>query len=164
MAGKNVTGKNTAAKNENGNVKTKGVAAKNQTVPAQNSEQKRSVPGIEVRIDRLINRENSNIRAIASANIGGAFAVHGLKVMNSHKGLFVAMPSNSYHDENNQVKYSDIFHAVTAEARSALNEKIMCTYEQALQVQQAEAAVESEYENEAEDEPENETQVLEQGM
>ena len=33
--------------------------------------------------------ESSNVRAVASANIGGAFAIHDIQVMDSQNGLFV---------------------------------------------------------------------------
>lgn len=113
---------------------------------ASKAAQKKSVPSIQVRIDRLNDYEGSNIKAFASANIGGAFAIHGIRVVDSQKGMFVAMPQSSHKDGNGNTKYSDIFHAVTAEARSELNEKVMDAYEQALAEQQDEAAEESESE------------------
>lgn len=92
------------------------MAAKKQQAPAK--EQKRKNPSIQVRIDRLNDYEGSSIKAFASANIGGAFAIHGIRVVDSQKGLFVSMPQNSYKDGNGNTKYSDVFHAVTAEART----------------------------------------------
>lgn len=112
------------------------MAAKKQQAPAK--EQKRKNPSIHVRIDRLNDYEGSNIKAFASANIGGAFAIHGIRVVDSQKGLFVSMPQNSYKDGNGNTKYSDVFHAVTAEARTELNDKVMDAYEQAIQEQQQE--------------------------
>lgn len=120
------------------------MAAKKQTAPGKG--QKPKNPSIQVRIDRLNDYEGSNIKAFASANIGGAFAIHGIRVVDSQKGMFVAMPQSSHKDGNGNTKYSDIFHAVTAEARSELNEKVMNAYEQALAEQQDEAAEESESE------------------
>ena len=46
-------------------------------------------PSVSVRIDRLIDYEDSKLKAVASANIGGAFAIHGIRVVDSQKGLFV---------------------------------------------------------------------------
>lgn len=155
MAGKN--GKREAVKNPE---------IQNQTI--SKAEPKKPVPDIEVRIDRLVNRENSNLRAIASANIGGVFAVHGLKVVNSRNGLFVTMPANSYIDENAQVKYKDIFHAITADARNVLNEKVMHEYRQVIQSQKENAVSESvnqdDSEDESEDEAEREGQDMQQSM
>lgn len=59
--------------------------------PAAKKEQK-SYPAITARIDRLVDYEGSNVRAIASVNVADAFAIHGLKVIDSEKGLFVSMP------------------------------------------------------------------------
>lgn len=119
------------------------MAAKKQAAPTK--EQKHKNPSIQVRIDRLNDYEGSSVKAFASANIGGAFAIHGIRVVDSQKGLFVSMPQNSYKDGNGNTKYSDIFHAVTAEARTELNEKVIDAYEQAVQAQeqQDEAAEEN---------------------
>ena len=97
-------------------------------------------PSIHARIDRINNYEGSNIRAFASVNIGDAFAIHGVKIVDSpQKGLFVSMPSNSYTDKNGNTKYNDVFHAITAEARTELNDKVLEAYEQALEEQQDES-------------------------
>lgn len=118
------------------------MAAKKQTAPGKG--QKPKIPSIQVRIDRLNDYEGSNIKAFASANIGGAFAIHGIRVVDSQKGMFVSMPQSSYTDAEGNKRYSDLFHAITAEARSELNEKVMDAYEQALSEQQDEAAAETE--------------------
>lgn len=115
---------------------------------APKAAQKPKSPSVQVRIDRLNDYEGSNIKAFASANIGGAFAIHGIKVVDSpKKGLFVSMPSNSYTDAEGNIKYSDVFHAVTAEARTELNEKVMDAYELALEERQDESEDESEDES-----------------
>jgi stage V sporulation protein G len=59
-------------------------------------------------------------------------AVHGLRILESEKGLFVAMPSRSYTDRNGETKYSDVAHPVTAEARTAINESVLAAYNQEL--------------------------------
>ena len=56
------------------------MAVKNTTGKALRTEQERSTPSISVRIDRLVDYDNSKLKAIASVNIGGAFAIHGLRV------------------------------------------------------------------------------------
>lgn len=56
--------------------------------------QKRKLPYINARIDNLVNLEKSKTKAFASVTIGGAVAIHGIRVMNSSKGLFVAMPAS----------------------------------------------------------------------
>ena len=97
-------------------------------------------PDISVRVDRL--NDVGKIRAFVSANIGGAFAIHGIKVVDSDKGMFVAMPQSKFKTADGETKYLDEFHAVTADARNKLNEAVLTAYEQA--VQQSESAVQSE--------------------
>lgn len=121
------------------------MATKKTTGKALAKEQKRSSPSITARIDRLVDYENSKVKAVASVHIGGAFAIHGLRVIDSQKGLFVQMPQNSF-QRGGKTEYSDIFHPITAEARSELNSKVLEAYEQNL------AEIENESEAFGEDE------------
>lgn len=102
---------------------------------AKQKEQKKAVPTITARIDRLVNQEDSSIKAYASVNIGGAFAVHGIKVIDSVKGIFVSMPSNSY-KKDGKVEYSDICHPITANARNELIDRVTEAYEAKLSEKQ----------------------------
>ena len=98
---------------------------------AKKKEQKKALPNITARIDRIVEQDDSSVKAYASVNIGGAFAVHGIKVIDSVKGIFVFMPSNSY-KKDGKVEYSDICHPITAEARNELIEKVTEAYEMKL--------------------------------
>lgn len=98
---------------------------------AKKKEQKKALSNITARIDRLVEQDDSSVKAYASVNIGGAFAVHGIKVIDSVKGIFVSMPSNSY-KKDGKVEYSDICHPITAEARNELIEKVTEAYEMKL--------------------------------
>ena len=86
-------------------------------------------PKIPVRasINWLNTKEDGNVRATASLTIGGAFTVHGIKIISGTKGDFVSMPSYKSGDN-----YKDIFHAVTADARQQINDAVMGAYEQKL--------------------------------
>ena len=76
-------------------------------------------------------------RATASLNINGCFAVRGVKVMESSKGLFVSMPS--YKAGNGE--YKDICFPCTKEARQQFNDTVLNAYEQSLrQAQQPDNA------------------------
>lgn len=86
---------------------------------------------IKAQIDRMVSYEDSKVKAIASANIGGAFAIHGIKVIDSEKGLFVQMPQTSY-EKDGKKQYNDIFHPITADSRNELNAEILAAYEQKL--------------------------------
>lgn len=99
-----------------------------------------TVPDISVRIDKMLDGQGKT-KAYASANIGGAFAVHGMRVIETDKGRFIAMPQDSYM-KGNAKKYSDLFHAVTAEARTALIEAVNAAYEQQLTQRQGQTDME----------------------
>ena len=107
------------------------MATKRTNGKAPVKEQTSRNPSISVRIDRLVEYENTRVKAIASANIGGAFAVHGIRVIDSKKGLFVQMPQNTF-QKDGKTEYSDIFHPVTANAREELAAAVMDAYEQKL--------------------------------
>ena len=92
------------------------------------SEQNRQdLPTVSVRIDRMVDRADSKVRAYASANIGRAFAIHGIRVVDSQKGLFVQMPQRGY-QKDGATKYEDVFHPITAEARTELNSAVLSAY------------------------------------
>ena len=101
---------------------------------AKKKQQEATTPQVEARIDRLMDGDFKT-KAFASATIGGAFAVHGIRIIESDKGRFIFMPQDSY-KKNGETKYNDTFHALTAEARNALVDAVNDAYEQKLQEQQ----------------------------
>lgn len=105
----------------------------------QVQEQTEPMPTIRAKIDRLADFEGSKVKAFASANIGGAFAIHGLRVVDGEKGLFVAMPSTSY-QKDGKTEYQETFHPVSGDARKALNDAVLEAYEQKLTEEQTEDA------------------------
>lgn len=87
------------------------------------------LPSLTAKIDKLVNFEDNNLKAFASVTIGGAFTIHGLKVMDSQNGLFVSMPSTKY-EKNGKTQYSENFHAITKGARDELSRIVLEAYEQ----------------------------------
>ena len=82
---------------------------------------------IAVKINKVFSSK-STVKAAASLTIDGCFAVHGLKIIDSPKGRFVAMPNEKIHDE-----YRDVCHPVTKEARQQICNTVLEAYEQYLQ-------------------------------
>ena len=111
---------------------------------------------IKVQIDRMVDYKDSKVKAVASANIGGAFAVHGIRVVDSQKGLFVQMPSNSY-QKDGKTKYNEVFHPITADARTELYNAVLSAYEQRLHMREDES-------QELSDLEEDEAPAFEQSM
>ena len=73
---------------------------------------------IHASINRMVNKEDSAIKAYASVTMDGMFAVHGLRVIETEKGRFVNMPSTSYTNKDGNKQYSDTFHAITKSAEN----------------------------------------------
>lgn len=126
---------------------TKKGTAKTQQKTQEKQQPKAQETSMEVKINRVFHDEKSNLKALASVNIDNKFAVHGIRVVDSSKGLFVSMPSTSYTDRNGETQYSDIFHPITAEARDELIEKVKSAYDQALEESQKEGQEEGQDEN-----------------
>ena len=122
--------------------------------PVKAQEHTAPMPTIRAKIDRLADFENSKVKAFASANIG-PFAVHGLRVIDGEKGMFVAMPSTSF-QRDGKTEYQETFHPVSGEARKALNDAVIEAYEQKLAEEQTE--------DEALDEEQTEDQSFTQTM
>ena len=97
------------------------------TDPPEEKKQGQVFPAIKAVIDWMNPNGDENVKAKASMTVGGAFAVHGIRVIDSAKGEFVSMPSYKGQDG-----YKDIFHAITKEAREQMNEAVMDAYEQKL--------------------------------
>lgn len=81
---------------------------------------------VDVKIGSI--RPEGSIKAIASVNLNDCFAIRNVKVVDSSKGLFVAMPS--YKAGNGE--YKDICFPVTKEFREQLNQAVIGAYNQAL--------------------------------
>ncbi len=90
-------------------------------------ENQKSALGVNVKV--YPSQKEGNLLAFASATIGGCFAVNGIRIMNSEKGAFVAMPSSKGSDG----KYHDICCPTTAEMRKAINEAVMGAYQKAVE-------------------------------
>ena len=78
---------------------------------------------LDVRVYPITEPKNS-VMAFASATIDDIFAVNNIRVVNSDKGLFVAMPQVKDKEGN----YRDICFPVTADLRKQLNEAILGAY------------------------------------
>ncbi len=100
-------------------------------------------PIISARIDRLVDSPNTHIKAFATVNLGGWYAIHGLRVIDSQKGLFVQMPQNSFNNKDGRLTYQDIFHPVTADARTELFSAVLGAYEQKLSEEASQTAAPS---------------------
>ena len=87
------------------------------------------IPGIEVKVYPQARRnENDKLLGYASVTLGGVFAVNSIRLMDSDKGPFVAMPSRKDKDGN----YHDICLPITTEMHKALNDAVLDGYKVAV--------------------------------
>ena len=81
----------------------------------------------DVRI-RLVSKEDSKLKAVASITIEDSFVIHDIKIIDGAEGCFVAMPSRKTPDG----EYKDIAHPVNTETREQLIKVILAAYGKAL--------------------------------
>lgn len=108
-----------------------------------NNATKSKIP-VSAKIDRMIDRENATVKAYASVNIGGAFVIKDIAVVDGQKGMFARMPFRSYKGANGDTKYSDIAFALTDEARQSVNDAVIGAYREALEESEEELPDENE--------------------
>lgn len=131
MASNGKKGSGNAAPTQNEQKETTAQAEKKNDA-VQNETAQQPLPEISVRIDKLYDDDTKKLKALASANVG-PFAVHGIRVFENEKGMFVSMPSVSYKDAQGNTQYDDVFHPVTKEAREALVKNVIDEYNHALE-------------------------------
>ena len=79
----------------------------------------------DIRI-RLVTKDDSKLKAVASFTIDDAFVVHDVKVVEAENGPFMAMPSKQGPDG----KYRDIVHPKNTETRQMIETAVLKAYEE----------------------------------
>lgn len=80
-----------------------------------------------VKVFPVQEKEGSNLRAFASIDLGGVFAVTNLRVLEGKNGTFVSMPQTKGKDD----KYHDICFPTTKEMRQAITDAVLEEYSKA---------------------------------
>ena len=78
----------------------------------------------DVRV-RLIKRDDSKFRAVASIIIDDCFVIHDIKIIEGAEGNFIAMPSRKTPDG----EYKDIADPINTEARELIKDRILEAYD-----------------------------------
>ena len=79
----------------------------------------------DIRI-RLVAKEDSKLKAVASFTIDNAFVIHDVKIIEGNNGNFIAMPSK----QAPSGEYRDIVHPLNTETREQISSAILAAYEQ----------------------------------
>ena len=91
-------------------------------------------PAVPVKLDVSVrvypSKTEGNPLAYASVTLGGCFAVKGIRVMDSEKGAFVAMPDR----KDSKGEYHEVCFPTTAEMREALNTAVMGEYHRVVEL------------------------------
>ena len=85
----------------------------------------------DIRI-RLVKKEDSKLKAVASMTIDGCFVVHDIKVVEGNNGCFVPMPSR----KTPEGEFKDIAHPIDTATRQQIDTSILAAYEKALREEQ----------------------------
>ena len=80
----------------------------------------------DIRI-RLVEKEDSKLKAVASITIDDCFVVHDIKVIEGKEGYFISMPSKKTPDG----EYKDIVHPINTETRETLSAQIIEAFKNA---------------------------------
>ena len=79
----------------------------------------------DVRLKKV--NSGSRMKAVASVTFDDEFVVHEIKVIESQKGLFIAMPSK----KRLNGEHKDIAHPINPETREKIEKAIFAEYEKA---------------------------------
>lgn len=80
----------------------------------------------DVRV-RIVKKDDSKLKAVASITIDECFVVHDIKVIEGSQGFFIAMPSRKTPDG----EYKDIVHPLNTETREEIRTAILAEFEKA---------------------------------
>ena len=76
--------------------------------------------------------QSTTFKAVANLYIGDCFVVHGVKVIDSEKGMFVAMPSVPTHGtpQKRGDKFRDVCHPLNSETRKYITSVVLAAYDE----------------------------------
>lgn len=78
----------------------------------------------DVRLRAVKNENEFKLKAYADVTFDDCFVIHGLKIIDGQKGMFVAMPSRRMPDG----EYKDIAHPITPELRKEITDSVITKY------------------------------------
>ncbi len=70
---------------------------------------------------RIVQKEDSKLKAVASITIDDCFVIHDIKIIEGNEGYFIAMPSRKASDG----EYRDIAHPINTETRQVIIEAVL---------------------------------------
>lgn len=77
---------------------------------------------------KYINPSAKSVKAVFSLVINDSFVVHGIRVINGKKGIFVAMPNRVSLDKGGKKEYLDLFHPLSVKCKEEIDSIILREY------------------------------------
>lgn len=102
---------------------------KNEKKQNASQEQVNQPTVLDVSVRITPSKEEGNLLAFANVTLGGCFAVTGIRVMDSEKGVFVAMPDR----KNAKGEYHDVCFPTTPEMRKVLHTAVLGEYQHTME-------------------------------
>lgn len=87
-------------------------------------------PPLSVEAKVYPSKKEGNLLAYASVTLGGCFAINNIRIMDSQKGVFLAMPDR----QDAKGEYRDVCFPTTAEMRQALTGAVMGEYQRVMEL------------------------------
>lgn len=87
---------------------------------------------MEVKVSRVhvLQDAKGKTRAFADVVVSGAVAIHGVRIIESEKGLFISFPAEKSEKDG---RYYEVVHPVTKEAREAIRQAVLGEYQRQAQ-------------------------------
>lgn len=71
-------------------------------------------------------KKDEKVKGIVDITLDGEFCIHGIKILENKKGLFIAFPYKI--DKNG--KYKDLVHPINSETREKIQNAILTEYKE----------------------------------
>jgi stage V sporulation protein G len=78
---------------------------------------------------RVFLSDDIKVKAYVSITLDNVLCIHGIKILDGKKGIFVAMPS-----KRSGEKFRDLVHPLNTEFRKAIQDKILDAYKLKMEV------------------------------
>lgn len=92
----------------------------------------------DVRLRLVKGDSEAKLKAYADLTFDESFVIHGLKIIDGQKGMFVAMPSRKMPDG----EYKDVAHPITLDLRKEITDLVIEKYKDVKESEIEEEAVE----------------------
>ncbi len=94
------------------------------------AQEPRVVQPLSVEAKVFPSKKEGNLLAFASVTLGGCFAINNIRILDSEKGMFLAMPDR----QDGKGGYRDVCFPTTAEMRTALNTAVLNEYQKVMEL------------------------------